>query len=106
MAESYGTGHHVEVSPGVQEPTVSVPGVKVWGKTGTAQSGALRVDIDEDGQVDSTITDADHAWFVGLAGSERDGRPRFAVAVLVEHGGGGGRTAGPVAAASSSGSRG
>jgi penicillin-binding protein 2 len=99
VAESYGTGHHVEVSPGVQEPTVSVPGVKVWGKTGTAQSGALRVDIDEDGQVDSTITDADHAWFVGLAGSERDGRPRFAVAVLVEHGGGGGRTAGPVAAA-------
>ena len=99
VAESYGTGHHIEVSPGVQEPTVAVPGVRVWGKTGTAQSGALRVDIDEDGQIDSTITDADHAWFVGLAGAERDGRPRYAVAVLVEHGGGGGRTAGPVAAA-------
>ena len=99
VAESYGTGHHIEVSPGVQEPTVSVPGVRVWGKTGTAQSGALKIDIDEDGQVDSTVTDADHAWFVGLAGSERDARPRYAVAVLVEYGGGGGRTAGPVAAA-------
>ena len=99
VAESYGTGHHIEVAPGVQEPTVSVPGVRVWGKTGTAQSGPLRVDIDEDGQVDSTITDADHAWFVGLAGPERDGQPRYAIAVLVEHGGGGGRTAGPVAAA-------
>ena len=99
VAESYGTGHHIEVSPGVQEPTVAVPGVRVWGKTGTAQSGALKIDIDEDGQIDSTVTDADHAWFVGLAGAERDGRPRYAIAVLVEHGGGGGRTAGPVAAA-------
>lgn len=99
VAESYGTGHHIEVSSGVQEPTVAVPGVRVWGKTGTAQSGALRVDTDQDGQIDSTVTDADHAWFVGLAGPERDGRPRYAVAVLVEHGGGGGRTAGPVAAA-------
>jgi penicillin-binding protein 2 len=99
VAESYGTGNHIEVAPGVQEPTVSVPGVRVWGKTGTAQSGAIKVDIDEDGQVDATITDADHAWFVGLAGPERDGRPRYAIAVLVEHGGGGGRTAGPVAAA-------
>ena len=99
VAESYGTGHHIEVAPGVQEPTVSVPGVRVWGKTGTAQAGALKVDVDEDGQVDSTVTDADHAWFVGLAGPEREGRPRYAIAVLVEHGGGGGRTAGPVAAA-------
>lgn len=99
VAESYGTGHHIEVSPGVQEPTVAVPGVRVWGKTGTAQSGALKIDVDEDGQIDSTVTDADHAWFVGLAGPERDSRPRYAVAVLVEHGGGGGRTAGPVAAA-------
>jgi penicillin-binding protein 2 len=99
VAESYGTGHHVEVSPGVQEPVVSVPGVRVWAKTGTAQSGPLRVDIDEDGQVDTTITDADHAWFVGLAGNDRESRPSVAVAVLVEHGGGGGRTAGPVAAA-------
>jgi penicillin-binding protein 2 len=99
VAESYGTGHHIEVAPGVQEPTVAVTGVRVWGKTGTAQSGALKIDVDEDGQIDSTVTDADHAWFVGLAGPERDGRPRYAIAVLVEHGGGGGRTAGPVAAA-------
>jgi hypothetical protein len=48
---------------------------------------------DEEGQ---PITyDADHAWCVFLVGVE--GRPKYAVAVVIEHGGSGGRVAGPVA---------
>lgn len=62
-----------------------VDGVTVAGKTGTAQV---------DGQT------APHAWFVGYAPAEN---PRFAIAVLIEHGGGsgdeatGGRVAAPIA---------
>jgi peptidoglycan glycosyltransferase len=63
-----------------------IPGVTVAGKTGTAQTvqGA-----------------APHAWFVAFAPAEA---PRFAVAVIVEHGGSaqfeatGGRVAAPIAA--------
>jgi penicillin-binding protein A len=63
-----------------------IPGVTVAGKTGTAQTVP--------GQ-------APHAWFVAFAPAEA---PRYAVAVLVEHGGNanqeatGGRVAAPIAA--------
>ncbi|HSO95169.1 MAG TPA: penicillin-binding transpeptidase domain-containing protein [Acidimicrobiia bacterium] len=62
-----------------------INGVTVAGKTGTAQSAPNQ---------------APHAWFVAFAPAEA---PRFAVAVLVEHGGGnleatGGRVAAPIAA--------
>jgi peptidoglycan glycosyltransferase len=63
-----------------------IPGVTVAGKTGTAQ----------------TVQGANpHAWFVAFAPAEA---PRFAVAVIVEHGGSvgsdatGGRVAAPIAA--------
>jgi peptidoglycan glycosyltransferase len=46
-----------------------IPGVSVAGKTGTAQS---------------TPGTAPHAWFVAFAPAEQ---PRYAVAVIVEHGG-------------------
>ena len=48
-----------------------IPGVTVGGKTGTAELG--------EGQ-------APHAWFIGFAG---DPTPRYAVAVVIEHGGAG-----------------
>jgi penicillin-binding protein A len=63
-----------------------IPGVTVAGKTGTAQTVP--------GQ-------APHAWFVAFAPAES---PRYAVAVIVEHGGNvgsdatGGRVAAPIAA--------
>jgi penicillin-binding protein A len=63
-----------------------IPGVTVAGKTGTAQT---------------TPNQAPHAWFVAFAPAEA---PRFAVAVIVEHGGNrnqeatGGRVAAPIAA--------
>ena len=64
-----------------------IPGVQVAGKTGTAQTA--------DGQ-------KPHAWFIAFAPADK---PRYAVAVLVEHGGGtgtdaevtGGRVAAPIA---------
>ena len=63
-----------------------IPGVTVAGKTGTAQTAPNQ---------------APHAWFVAFAPAEA---PRFAVAVIVEHGGNanqeatGGRVAAPIAA--------
>lgn len=55
-----------------------IPGVKVGGKTGTAEVGP--------GQ-------QTHAWFIGVAPTDA---PRFVVAVLKEHGGGGGTVATPI----------
>ncbi len=61
--------------------------IEVAGKTGTAQVlGRHR----EPGGYET----GDHAWFVGFAPA---GRPRIAIAVLVEHGGHGGDVAAPVA---------
>lgn len=57
---------------------VALPGVRIGAKTGTAE----------------TPSGAPHAWFVALAPVEQ---PRFAIAVIVEHGGEGSRSALPVA---------
>jgi peptidoglycan glycosyltransferase len=54
-------------------------GVKVGGKTGTAEIGA---------------GEPTHAWFIGFAPVEN---PTVAVAVIVERGGAGGTVAAPVA---------
>ena len=59
----------------------AIPGVKVGGKTGTAETAS--------GQ-------ATHAWFIGLAPADR---PQVAVAVIVEHGGQGSTMAAPIAQA-------
>jgi peptidoglycan glycosyltransferase len=63
-----------------------IPGIKVAGKTGTAETGVPG--------------EQPHAWFVGFAPAEH---PRYVVAVLVEHGGNpnsevtGGTIAAPIA---------
>ncbi|HVJ68679.1 MAG TPA: penicillin-binding transpeptidase domain-containing protein, partial [Caulifigura sp.] len=57
----------------------AVEGVRVAGKTGTAETGG--------GQ-------PDHAWFAGYVPADR---PRIAFVVMLEHAGSGGKTAGPVA---------
>jgi peptidoglycan glycosyltransferase len=58
-----------------------IPGVRVAGKTGTAETG---------------VPDRYNAWFVSFAPAER---PRIAVAVVVENGGFGGKTSAPIAKA-------
>jgi len=64
--------------------------VSIAGKTGTAQTAALRTGPEKD--VPKKLRD--HAWFVSYAPVEK---PRIAVAVLVEHMGHGGSAAAPLA---------
>lgn len=96
VSENYGTGNHMEYGDSSREPIIDAPGVRVWAKTGTAEAPPLKVDRDQDGVVERTVTDADHAWCASLVANQGETTPRYAIAVIVEHGGGGGRTAGPV----------
>jgi penicillin-binding protein 2 len=109
--EERGTGHHVVVPDaagvGVREKTFNVPGVVVWGKSGTADAPPiLGTTRDEEGNTVPLrgpdgkavkLRDGDHSWLVCMVGGADEGRPRFVVAVVVEYGGSGGRVAGPIA---------
>lgn len=72
---------------GLREPLLDFPELgtarpTVWAKTGTAQ----------------VTNRASHAWYAGLVAPAGDSRPKYAFAVIVEHGNSGGAAAGPVAA--------
>lgn len=82
-----GTANHVTLPSGEMFDMFDVPGVKVWGKTGTATAPALTFK----GEV---VRRGDHSWFVLLCGRDR---PRYAIAVVAEYGGSGGRVSGPIA---------
>ena len=96
VSESYGTGNHLDYGDGSHDAMIDTPGVLVWAKTGTAEAPPLKVDRDQDGVIERTVTDADHAWCAALVANQGDTTPRYAIVVIVEHGGSGGRTAGPV----------
>lgn len=96
VQEKHGTGHHIKYGDGTQEPIISIPGITVRGKTGTAQAPPLPLDDNGDGKSDRSLKGIDHAWFVGLAG-EKGEKPKYAIAVLVDRGGSGGKAAGPIA---------
>lgn len=68
-----------------------IPGVKVAGKTGTAELGDTRGDNAEGASGDTSNTDA---WFTSYAPAVN---PKIAVAVLLVRNGAGGATAAPVA---------
>lgn len=94
--EPIGTGHHLTIN-GRNEPHFNIPGVDVWGKTGTATAPDLKVDPDGDGPEPPRVArEGDHSWFVVLAGPSGQG-PRFAIAVIMEYAGSGGRVSGPIA---------
>lgn len=105
VAERAGTGYRIRVEEPGQPPryeeVFNAPGIKVWGKTGTADAAALfsRTETDENGKP-RILRDGDHSWTVILCGPE-DGaggaRPRYAVAVVVDYGGSGGKVSGPIA---------
>lgn len=92
--DTVGTGHHY-VLPTGQQRIFNVPGVRIAGKTGTAQAGPIFGDAPE-GSARPVLRSGDHAWTVVLAGPE-NGPYTHAVAVVVEYGGSGGRVAGPIA---------
>ena len=69
VEQPYGTGYR----------TVRLDGVSIAGKSGTAETSPGK---------------ADHAWFAGYVPADK---PRYAFAVVLEHGGSGSRAAGPVA---------
>ncbi|MGX7677340.1 peptidoglycan D,D-transpeptidase FtsI family protein [Jatrophihabitans sp. DSM 45814] len=66
-----------------------IPGIKVAGKTGTADNGPQRPD--------GSYVNPPHAWFTGFAPADN---PKIAVAVIIENGGvAGNETTGGLAAA-------
>lgn len=69
----------VQSASGTANRSVQLPGVRIAGKTGTAETGS---------------GSADHAWFTGYFPAEN---PQYVVVVALEHGGSGGLTAGPIA---------
>lgn len=91
-----GTGHHITFEGGRTEPIFNVPGVRIWGKTGTAAAAPIRFDPDgKDGPARSEIIEeGDHSWFVVMVGRDR---PRFVISVVSDFGGSGGKVSGPIA---------
>ena len=97
----YGTAHHFALIEG--KPVIfDCPGVKVFGKSGTATAPPLRPPIDDDGdglpdRYGDAVRAGDHAWFTGLIQKQGSTRPDYAIAVIVEYGGSGGAVAAPIA---------
>jgi penicillin-binding protein 2 len=78
--------------PGGTGARARVPGVRVAGKTGTAQVVGLKhTDGVDEKQI--AFEFRDHAWFVGFAPAQA---PEIVVAAVSEHGGHGGSAAGPI----------
>jgi penicillin-binding protein 2 len=74
---------------------VRAAGVKIGGKTGTAQVVKLAKHIAHVRPEDVDYWQRDHAWFVGMAPAEN---PEIVVVAMTEHGGFGGSTSAPVVA--------
>ena len=68
-------------------------GVRMAGKTGTAQAYTYKGGVGAHGATGEWKL-RDHAWFIGFAPQDQ---PRYALSVLVEHGGWGGSAAAPKA---------
>lgn len=76
---------------------ITEPGFEMGGKTGTAQVRRISVSERATGVIkneDRPWKERDHALFVGHAPIHA---PRYAISVLVEHGGGGSKAAAPIA---------
>jgi len=99
VGESFGTGHHFYVD-GRRVRTFDIEGLTLYGKSGTADAAAQRIDSNGDGRIttdDRVVRDGDHAWFICMAQKPGSARPDYVVAVIVEYGGSGGSVSGPIA---------
>lgn len=97
---SYGTGDELNFPHSdayESEPMFNVEGVRVLGKSGTAQAHPLRIDTTGDGRGDTVAQTGSHGWFVALAQPEGAARPTHVIVVVVEYGGSGSQVAGPIA---------
>ncbi len=80
-----------------RQAAIDEPGMEMAGKTGTAQVRRITKAERDAGVIkneDLPWERRDHALFIGYAPAHA---PRYAVAVVVEHGGGGSKTAAPLA---------
>lgn len=98
VQEEYGTGHFLKLADGTRERVFTDwPSVEVIGKTGTAEAPDILSELDPNDPVARTVLrEGDHSWFVIMAG-KKGGRPRYAIAVVMEYAGSGGRVSGPIA---------
>lgn len=93
VSDRQGTGNHLTFADGRQEDIFTLPpGVRIWGKTGTAQAPSIVAPATE-GAAPQVLRSGDHSWFVVMAGHDR---PRFVIAVMMEYAGSGGRVSGPI----------
>ncbi len=70
-----------------------VEGIRVAGKTGTAQLISTKDRRSKDKDISNEVRD--HAWFVAVAPADN---PKIALSIIIEHGGHGGSAAAPIAA--------
>jgi cell division protein FtsI/penicillin-binding protein 2 len=100
VEEPSGTGRWLRYPDARKERIFNIPGITLWGKSGTAQAPPRRIDGDGDGAFDGPadrlVSGLSHAWFLGLVGNEGDERPRYVIVSLLEHGESGGRASGPI----------
>ncbi|MEE2819931.1 MAG: penicillin-binding transpeptidase domain-containing protein [Planctomycetota bacterium] len=92
IQKRHGTGSLLRHSASSEERIFTIDGVKLWGKTGTAEAPPFYIE-----GFDNPIVGLDHSWFLVMAAPAEHDRPSIVVAVLVENGGSGGRVAGPIA---------
>jgi penicillin-binding protein 2 len=86
-------GAHIALATGANLGDLGLGPVKMAGKTGTAQSRNYGGGTGAHGARGAWIL-RDHAWFIAFAPYDE---PRYAMSVLVEHGGFGAESAGPKA---------
>ncbi len=92
------TSRYLRVPEG-REPIFNVEGVKLYGKTGTAEGVPHRVDTNGDDRItrdDRIVKSGDHAWVIALIQPDSQPKPTYVVVVVVEYAGSGSQVAGPI----------
>lgn len=100
VGDRMGTGHHLSLPEIGEEPIFNEEGVRVWGKTGTAEAPAIMGEKPEgvENAKAPVLRDGDHSWFVVMAGPDtKNASPKYVIAVIMEYAGSGGRVSGPIA---------